>query len=90
MEEDIKRAFNKLSKARETDALDGPSDASEEVLQRKLTAKQHEERALLSLISRLRSHQRTLQLEKVRLDQFYEESIKKEMFGTADGGIEGL
>ncbi|KAL3120575.1 hypothetical protein niasHT_007867 [Heterodera trifolii] len=80
-DEKTQQIFSKILKARKADSL---NEDSEEALQRKLTALQHEERALLSLISRLRSHQRTLQLEKARLDKFYEESIKKEMFGTEE------
>jgi len=36
-----------------------------------------EEGALLSLLSRLRSHQRTLQLEQNKLNEIYENKIKE-------------
>jgi len=49
-----------------------------DMMNRKQKMLQKEERALLSLLSQFRSHQRTLELEKIRLQQVYLERIKKE------------
>lgn len=57
-------------------------------LRHKVTALQHEERALLSLLTQLRSHHRTLQLEQVRLNQLYEEKIKDEDGPGGEGSDE--
>ncbi|CAK5114837.1 unnamed protein product [Meloidogyne enterolobii] len=47
------------------------------VPQNKLDMLRQEEGALLSLLSRLRSHQRTLQLEQNKLNEIYENKIKE-------------
>ncbi|KAL7076244.1 hypothetical protein ACQ4LE_004446 [Meloidogyne hapla] len=47
------------------------------VLQNKLDMLRQEESALLSLLSRLRSQQRTLQLEQNKLNDIYENKIRE-------------
>uniref|UniRef100_A0A914KJX2 Uncharacterized protein n=1 Tax=Meloidogyne incognita TaxID=6306 RepID=A0A914KJX2_MELIC len=53
------------------------NSSSTAVLRNKLDMLRQEEGALLSLLSRLRSHQRTLQLEQNKLNEIYENKIKE-------------
>ncbi|KAF7634430.1 hypothetical protein Mgra_00006185 [Meloidogyne graminicola] len=52
-------------------------ESSNAVLQNKLEMLIQEESALLSILSRLRSHQRTLQLEQNKLTELYENKMKE-------------
>nr|CAD2134694.1 unnamed protein product [Meloidogyne enterolobii] len=56
---------------------DATNSSPTAVLKNKLDMLRQEEGALLSLLSRLRSHQRTLQLEQNKLNEIYENKIKE-------------
>ncbi|CAK5117757.1 unnamed protein product [Meloidogyne enterolobii] len=56
---------------------DATNSSPTAVLKNKLDMLRQEEGALLSLLSRLRSHQRTLQLEQNKLTEIYENKIRE-------------